>query len=323
MECMVSSLVLPRCKTVSLFETKFCILILNSDSVNVVNSWQCFSFVNLNDTGIEPVGRQRVSRREQIGSNDGTVGKALSVLDQVAGIGRPVRMRELLETSEFPKPTLYRFLQTLTNQGMLSYDPDNQTYAPGIRLVRLAHTAWSQASLAPIAKPHVDLLASTLREAVHLAQIDNGQVVFIEKRQASSRFATLAQAGQVAPAYCTGVGKAILAFLPEDARLHALQQQAYHQYTSSTHGSEKTLADELVEIREAGVAFDREEHEAGIISIAAPILTPNERVVGAISIATATNRHSLEELVNFQPALLECAGNIGADAQSWQPPSLT
>lgn len=73
---------------------------------------------------------------------DGTVGKALAVLDQVAAFGHPVRFNEILADSPYPKPTLYRFVQTLTNQGMLAYDPDRQTYAPGVRLVRLAHAAW-------------------------------------------------------------------------------------------------------------------------------------------------------------------------------------
>ncbi|KEJ88939.1 IclR family transcriptional regulator [Sulfitobacter donghicola] len=254
-------------------------------------------------------------------TTDGTVGKALSVLEQVASAGRPVRMRELLETSEFPKPTLYRFLQTLTNQGMLSYDPEHQTYTPGIRLVRLAHSAWSQATLAPIARPHLETLASTLREAIHLAQMDNGQVIFIDKRQASTQFATLAQAGQVAPAYCTGVGKAMLAFLPEAEREHALRQQAFLKYTDATLTSADELLKELDEIRIEGIAFDREEHEDGIISIAAPILTPSNRVVGSISIATATNRHTLEELNAFRPDLVECANKIGTEAQSWQSPS--
>lgn len=255
-------------------------------------------------------------------TNDGTVGKALRVLDQVASMGRPVRMREILADSEFPKPTLYRLLQTLTNQSMLSYDKDTQTYAPGIRLVRLAHAAWSQGSLAPIARPHIDALASSLREAVHLAQIDSGQVVFVDKRQASTQFATLAQAGQVAPAYCTGVGKAILAFLPDDERDHALHQQAFFKYTPATHASAETLLAELKQIRSEGIAFDREEHSSGIISIAAPILTPSNRVVGSMSIATATSRHTLEGLEAFRPALLECAKKIGAEAQSWRSPAL-
>ena len=74
-------------------------------------------------------------------SGDGTVGKALDVLDQVAGFGRPVRFGTLLEASPFPKATLYRFLQTLTSQRMLAYDPENQTYSLGMRLVGLAHMA--------------------------------------------------------------------------------------------------------------------------------------------------------------------------------------
>ena len=253
-------------------------------------------------------------------TGDGTVGKALSVLEQVTAIGRPVRLRELLESSDFPKPTLYRFLQTLTNQGMLSYDTEYRTYAPGIRLVKLAHSAWEQASLAPIARPHINKMTETINEAIHLAQIDNGQVVFIDKRQSTTQFATLARAGQVAPAYCTGVGKAILAFLPASERDQALQQQAFMQYTSGTHTSPEALLTELAAIREDGVAFDREEHDEGIISIAAPILTSANRVIGALSIATSTNRHTLKGLSVFRPTLLDCAAKIGAEAQSWQSP---
>jgi len=66
--------------------------------------------------------------------NDGTVGKALAVLDRIASYGRPVRFGEVLATSDMPKATLYRFVQTLTNQGMLQYDPERQTYTPGLRL---------------------------------------------------------------------------------------------------------------------------------------------------------------------------------------------
>ena len=61
-------------------------------------------------------------------TSDGTVGKALDVLDQVAAYGRPVRFSEMLAASPFPKPTLYRFLQTLTNQRMLAYDPDRAKF---------------------------------------------------------------------------------------------------------------------------------------------------------------------------------------------------
>lgn len=254
-------------------------------------------------------------------TSDGTVGKALGVLDQVASFGRPVRFSEVLAQSDLPKPTLYRFIQSLTNQNMLSYDADRQTYAPGLRLLRLAHSAWEQSSLAPVARPFMDALAQEVGEAVHLAQIDNGQVLFIDKRKAQAGFDTLAKAGQIAPAYCTGVGKVILAFMGEERRARAMQQQAFMTYTAATHSNAATLGVELTDIRKNGVAFDREEHEAGIISIAAPILTSENRVIGAVSIATTTQRHSVEGLDAFRATLLNTATKIGHEARSWQTPT--
>jgi DNA-binding IclR family transcriptional regulator len=251
---------------------------------------------------------------------DGTVGKALEVLDCVAEFGHPVRFSELLEVSPYPKATLYRFLQTLTNQNMLSYNEDG-TYWLGARLMRLAHAAWKNASLAPIARDHVQALAKKVGETVHLAQLDNGQVLFVDKLKATDRFETLAQVGQVAPAYCTGVGKAMLAFLAPKRLELALKQQSYFKYTEASHGSAQSLMPELEAIRREGVAYDRQEHEHGIISIAAPILNTNGRVIGAISVATSTTRHQLEELEAFRADLLDAAEKIGVEATHWQFPA--
>lgn len=255
------------------------------------------------------------------GPSDGTVGKALDVLDRVASAGRPLRFVEILADSPYPKATLHRLLQTLVSQAMLAHDETRQVYAPGLRLVRLAHVAWRQSSLAPLARPHLDALAAEAGEAIHLAQLDHGHVLFVDKRKTTDVFETLAQAGKVAPAYCTGVGKAILAFLPDEARDSVLQQQSFHPCTPATHTEPRTLLAELDTIRAQGVAYDREEHERGIISIAAPILTAAGRVIGAVSIATSTSRHTLAELTDLRPRLLDCAARIGAGAESWQFPS--
>ena len=119
--------------------------------------------------------------------DSGTVGKALEVLDMVAEIGRPARFAELLAQSPHPKASLYRFLQTLTNEGMLTYSPERQSYSLGLRLVRLAHAAWRQSSLTPIARPYIDALAQQVGESVHLAQTDNGHVLFVDKRRSTDR----------------------------------------------------------------------------------------------------------------------------------------
>ena len=254
-------------------------------------------------------------------SGAGTVVKALEILDLVADFGRPVRFKDVLERNPYPKATLYRFLQVLTNQNMLIYDSELGTYRLGERLVRLAHVAWKNSSLSPLARNYTESLAVMTGETVHLAQIDNGHVVFVDKVQANSRVETLAQVGMVAPAYCTGVGKAMLAFMAPRQLELAFQQQSFFSYTPNTKRSVRSVMKELNVIREHGVAYDREEHEEGIISIAAPILVSNGRLIGAISIATSTQRRSLAELDEFQPVLLDTARTIGEEAMHWQFPA--
>lgn len=83
-----------------------------------------------------------------------------------------------------------------------------------------------------------------------------------------------------------------MAFMDDKSRAEALKQQAYLPFTGNTHSSAESLAENLDEIRRAGVAFDREEHERDTICIAAPILS-NNRVVGALSITSNTQRLSL------------------------------
>jgi DNA-binding IclR family transcriptional regulator len=253
-------------------------------------------------------------------SGDGTVGKALDVLDQVAAYGRPVRFATLLAESRFPKATLYRFLQTLTSQGMLEYDPDHQTYALGVRLVRLAHAAWTQSSLAPIARPYLDALSADVGHTVHLAQLDNAQVLYVDKRNAAQLIEMYSDAGKVGPAYCTGVGKAMLAFLRPDDLARALTQQSYHRFTEHTYADADALSRELEAIRVRGYAFDREEHEPGIICIAYPILSEAARPLGALSVTGSTQTISLDQLEALAPRLARTAEDIAKEAQAWRFP---
>jgi DNA-binding IclR family transcriptional regulator len=254
------------------------------------------------------------------GHSHGTVGKALEVLEMVAERREPVRFSELLEKSRFPKATLYRLLQTLTKQQMLRHDPGTGAYVLGVRLVRLAHNAWAQSSLAPIARPYIDALSRETGETIHLAQLDRGHVLYVDKRNAIRAIEMFAQAGKVGPAYCTGVGKAMLAFLDEASLEEALKEQTYQRHTPNTIADEPALRAELARIRERGFAFDNEEHEPGIICCAVPILSRAGRPLGAMSLTTSTNRSTLEQLAAGAERLLDVADRIARDAESWSFP---
>ena len=252
--------------------------------------------------------------------SDGTVGKALALLQDIAEGGRPVRFAELLARNPYPKATLHRLLQTLASQGMIAHDPVAHTYRPGLRLVRLAHAAWAQSSLAPLARPHLDALAARTGETVHLAQLDGGHVLYVDKRNAARPVEMFSQAGKIGPAYCTGVGKALLAWLDPPALEAALARQAFHRFTAATVGDAAALREELARIRAEGLAWDREEHEPGIVCVAAPILSAAGRPLGALSITGTTDRLGLDGLAALAPDLRAAARAVAAEAEAWRFP---
>lgn len=254
-------------------------------------------------------------------SKTGTVGKALGVLELVADMNRPVRFNEILAACDMPKATVYRLVQTLTGEGMLAYDPDAQVYAPGLRLLKLAHSAWSQSSLAQIAEPHIDALSQATGETVHLAQLDNGQVLYLEKRNAAKPISMFAEAGKVGPAYCTGVGKAMLANLGPDLMETAISQQSFHRFTANTVTSADALRRELAEVRKQGLSLDREEHEVGIICLAVPILTVQGKLLGGLSVTSTIEQQPLAEFETaYAEKLKSVAGEISKAAEFWNFP---
>lgn len=260
-----------------------------------------------------------MSKSERNGS--GTVGKALKVLDQIAAYERPVRFTEILDNSDFPKATLYRFIQTLLAESMLAYDTERQTYTLGVRMVRLAHAAWAQSSLAPIARPYLNTLSETIGATIHLAQLDGPHVLYVDKLNAKRPIEMFSQAGKVGPAYCTGVGKVMLAYLSEPELKSIIPQLSFHRFTPKTLGNRKELKADLEKIRERGFAFDSEEHEPGIICVALPVLTQNDRVIAAISVTSTTSRTNLDDLKILVPEMRDAARDIAKETEIWRFPT--
>ena len=251
---------------------------------------------------------------------DGTVGKALGILEKVAEHERPVRFSDLMRETDMPKATLYRLMQTLTNQGMLQFDSDNRAYALGTRLVRLAHVAWRQSSIAPLARPYLDELSDEFGETLHLAQLEGGQVLYVDKRNSSKTVDMYSQAGKVGPAYCTGVGKAILAHLDHETLDATLDLQSFKGHTPQTITDRDALIAELTKTRERGFAFDNEEHEPGIICVAVPILSAGLRPLGALSATSTTERTSLDEMTGWVDRLQHVAREIAQVVETWRFP---
>lgn len=248
---------------------------------------------------------------------DGTVGKAMFLLDVIAAFEKPAKFRDIQAASPFPKASTHRLVTTLLNQNLLAYDERTERYSLGGRLMRLASKAWRNASLAPIAAPFIDKLSEQTGQTIHLAKLDNGQVLYLDKRNANRPIPMFSDAGKIGPVYCTGVGKAMLAFSTQETISRVIKQQSFYKFTEHTLQDASDLESELEEIRQDGFALDREEHELGIICIAVPILSSNNIAVAGMSITLSTREFDLSDLKTFKPFLDNTAKEISLIAGDW------
>ncbi|MEP3275628.1 MAG: IclR family transcriptional regulator [Stappiaceae bacterium] len=243
------------------------------------------------------------------------ISKALIVLDAVGTAETPPRFADLLTILPLSKATLHRMLKSLTNEEMLSLDQKTHTYRVGLRLLRLAHSAWSSNTLANVAEPVLDAVSQKLNMTVHLAVLDNYQVLYVGKRVPASSVQMYSSPGKIGPAYCTGVGKALLAHLPESQQEISLTAQSYGRHTSKTLTSANALRNELKKIAKHGYALDDEEHEQSIICVAAPIRNRNGTLLGALSATSTTFITTIDAMKDLAPTIIEAASQIGEAAE--------
>ncbi|MBH0238078.1 IclR family transcriptional regulator [Methylobrevis albus] len=244
----------------------------------------------------------------------GPLGRALALLDVFAAAGRPLRFADVHRASPLPKATLHRLLHQLEAEGMLMREPGGQHWRLGLRLIRLAHAAWEGASLVEAARPVLDRLAAELGATIHLAALDGSDVLYLDKRHAGPSLRLFSRPGRVGPAYCTGVGKAMLAALPAPARAAAVARQRFERHTPHTITSQGRLDQELAQIAARGHAVDDEEHEAGVVCVAAPIVGARGTLLGALSVTTTTRLLPLAELERHAPTLRSAAAEIARAA---------
>ena len=172
------------------------------------------------------------------------------------------------------KGTLYRFLQSLTRQGMLSYEPERSaSYFLGMRLVRLAHAAWKQSSLAPGGSGRTWMRWPGWCAADHPSRSARWRACALLSTSSSpSRPVEMfSSAGKVGPAYCTGIGKAMLVLSHTRASSSArLSQQSFYRFTEQhAHQQDGSARRSRRHSPSAGFALDNEEHErGGIICVA-------------------------------------------------------
>lgn len=231
-------------------------------------------------------------------NSTGTLGKALEVVHIIASSPVPLRFTDVLKLSDQPRGTLHRQISNLIEEGLLELNRDH-SYGLGLRLLEFASKAWASNDFRTIAEPHLQRLHEQTGETVHLGVLRGIEVIYLDKVESRQSVRMYSQIGNTAPVYCTGVGKAALSALPDDELQARIAQIEFRRFTPSTLADAGSLRQEIGQIRAEGNAYDREEHEADICCVAAPIHSHNRHFVAGISVTGPAYRISPEVLQSW------------------------
>jgi IclR family pca regulon transcriptional regulator len=238
--------------------------------------------------------------------------------------GRPVLgVSELGRDLGLSRSTTHRYVATLASLGYLQQDSATKKYRLGPRVLDLGFSAINSMELREVAAPHLQELSDATGYTVNMAILDGQDIVYIERcrsgRQGQREIDLNLHVGARLPAYCTSLGKVLLAFLPPEKLATTLAEIDFTRRGPNTLTSRTALALELKRVREHGFAINNEELAYGLRSIAAPILTHDGLAAAAINLAVHSSMVSMVDLAAKLSATLRAAAAEISERLGYRP----
>ena len=228
-----------------------------------------------------------------------TVTNALSLLENFEH-SELLGVSELSRRLSLHKNNVFRLLATLEERGYIEQEPGGDRYRLGLRCLDLGQAFTRSRSLLREAQPVLEALSAAVGETAHLALLGSGfDVVHAAAAQPDRLLLAGTRIGRRLPAYCTALGRALLAFSDDavreafDRKLASEQPRAR---SAATLTDRMKLLEQLRSAASAGFAIDLEECETGLCCAAAPVVDGLGRLVGALSITGPASRLSEDHL---------------------------
>lgn len=222
--------------------------------------------------------------------------RIFQVMEMLADNGE-MGLMELSGALGLHKSTVHRLLMSLIYMGYAKQDESTQKYMLTYKVVNMAGKILERMDILQIAKPYLERLSDLSGEAVHLVQREGNNILYIYKIEAKvGTIRMVSHVGMVHPMYCSGVGKAIMATLPEAEVRQIWDESEIEKHTDKTIVAYDELQKVLDEVRENGYALDDEENEKGVRCIAACLYGYKKEVKYAFSISGPTSRMTRERV---------------------------
>lgn len=207
------------------------------------------------------------------------------------------------------KSTVHRLATTLVEYDMLEQNRESGKYRLGLAFFELGTLVRRKMDVTTEAQGEIHALADASGETVQLAILDHLTILYIRIRESRQAIRLSSGLGSRAPAHCTGVGKALLAYQPPEV-VQQVVEAGLKRCTEHTITDAEKLRAELATVRSRGYAIDDEEIEIGLRCVAAPIRDHSGQVVAAISVAAPVQRMSKKQVQATIPSVVAAAENI-------------
>ncbi|WP_199430350.1 IclR family transcriptional regulator [Qaidamihabitans albus] len=231
--------------------------------------------------------------------------RAFDLLELLADTGGEASLSELATTSGLPMPTIHRLIRTLVALGYVRQN-SNRRYALGARLIRLGENASMQ--FGTWARPLLTQLVDEVEETANLAVLERDEVVYVSQVPSRHSMRMFTEVGRRLLPHGTGVGKAMLAHLPEGEVRALLGRTGMPAYTEHTYTDPGEFLRHLADIAKEGYAIDESEQELGVRCVAVPVAgapTP-----AAVSVSGPEGRLTKEAVTRIAPVVQRIAGEL-------------
>jgi IclR family pca regulon transcriptional regulator len=242
--------------------------------------------------------------------------RGLAILDCFTPERPVLGISDIADELGMSRSTTHRYVITLVALGYLEQGASRK-YRLGLRVTDLGMSALNSMSLGEHSRPYLEELRQRTSFTVNVAVLDGEEILYMERarsfRRGQNKIDLGLQPGSRLPAYCTSMGKLLMAYLPEAEQRDLINEIKLDKRGPNSITSKKALRTELEHIREENFAVNDQELAPGLHSISAPVRSETREVVAAVNMAAHSSMISLEELVDaLGPHLVSTADRISA-----------
>lgn len=220
-------------------------------------------------------------------------------------------LKELVEISGMNRSTVYRIMQAFQKWGFIVQHPENKKYRLSLKIVEMAGYVLRKMNLINICRPYLLDLRDRTGESSFLSILREMNIIIIDWEPSYYDVHINVTVGKAVPAYCSGAGKAILAFLPESELTELLDRYPLKRYTENTITDKKRLMEILKETRSTGYGLSSGEYDRDIVVAGAPIFDIHNRVIASCAIGALKSRvKDKEQMHKYGKLVKEAASKI-------------